>query len=142
MIQYGYVEISVPAGDASPEMLAAQYVSYVHAFQKEEQATVDRLAAAPKEAAPGDPRAAAGRLADGRSPRTVDEANEMARQVIEKELGSVTEVSEEGEYDSAAEAREATQARTAGAPWANKVQPKKKPWEQESQPAPTTGVGW
>jgi hypothetical protein len=44
-VQYGYVEMPVGMQDgASPELVAAAYVNYVYAFQKEEQATLQRLA--------------------------------------------------------------------------------------------------
>lgn len=130
-VQYGYVEISVPAApDAPPEMLAARYVSYVYAFQKEEEAAIERIkkgvsapVTASQEASPGDPQAAAERLAGGRSPRTVDEANEMARQVIESELGPTTEVSD-------------------GAPWNQEVAPKRKPWETEASKPKAQTEDW
>lgn len=39
---------------------------------------------------PGDPAAAKARLEAGKKPRTVDEANEMASQLIKSELGATT----------------------------------------------------
>lgn len=73
-------------------------------------------------APPGDPEAAAERLADGKKPRTVDEANEMATQLIQKELG-VTVVSEEAP------------------PWERKAEAKQpKPWEKKTETAPQQGA--
>lgn len=110
-VQYGYVEFAQEMGDLEPGMLASVYVNYVYAFQKEEEATIKRLQAS-QEAAPGDPQAAADRLAGGRKPRTVDEANEMAKQVIENELGPTTEVEENDNI-----------------PWNREVARQQKPWE-------------
>lgn len=149
-VQYGNVKVR-----ATPEefgfrldepsafgvALAVYHASFVIGWQDGAQMDVSAPQAASKEGAPGSPQAAAERLADGRSPRTVDEANEMAKQVIENELGGVTEVDE---YDSATEAKEAAQARSKAtydaaysapndgpepAPWDLEVALGPKPWE-------------
>lgn len=74
------------------------------------------------EAPPGDPEAAAQRLAEDKKPRTVDEANEMATQLIQKELGA-TVVSEEAP------------------PWERKAEAKQpKPWERKTETAPSQGA--
>lgn len=97
---------------------------------------------------------AADRLADGRPPRTVDEASEMARALIERELGTTTEVSDphapggshyydptegyldDGPGDVQAAASEARDA----APWNSPaVDAKPKPWETGGT-APTNAV--
>lgn len=56
-----------------------------------------------------------------------------AQVMLDEGLGGVTELSEEGEYDSATEAKEAAQARSA--PWDEPaVDSKTPPWETESKP--------
>lgn len=61
-----------------------------------------------------------------------------AQRHIESELGA-TKVDE---YDSATEAREAAQARTADAPWDKPAPEVKKPWEQgESKPSAVDALG-
>ena len=57
----------------------------------------------------------------------------QAQRYLDEGLGGVTEVSEDDEYDSATEAKEAAQARTSDAPWDNKVDAKPKPWETGEQ---------
>lgn len=139
-VQYGYIEVSVPfredGSEVTPEMLAAKYVNFVYAFQKEEEAAIKRLQGKPEsatEAAPGDPQAAADRLAQGKKPRTVDEANEMATQAI-KQLGA-TVVDEE-----------MTPTSRDDAPWNKTPAPTaKKPWEAGNEPAKpsvTLDAGW
>jgi len=102
VVQYGYVELPLAMEPGmSPEMIAAAYVNYVHAFQKEEEATIERL----KEAV--------------RAPQTVyrDATEEEAREVLDKGLGGVSKVEEYEDnpapWDTEAEA------------------PKPKPWEQK-----------
>lgn len=72
----------------------------------------------PFEAPPGDPSAAAQRLAEGRKPRTVPEAEEMERQAVAalaESLGGATEIDD-----------------VNSPPWAGpKPAPKAKPWESE-----------
>lgn len=152
-VQYGNVKVR-----ATPEELGLSDISDSHAlgvaaavylnlfsqgFKVGAQMDVSAPVGASREAVPGDPQAAADRLAGGRSPRTVDEANEMAKQVIEAELGGVTEVEE---YDSATEAKEAAQARTADKPWDQPQAEAKKPWETDGVTAPAVldalGDGW
>ena len=58
-----------------------------------------------------------------------------AQRLLEEGLGASEE-----EYDSAAEAREATQERTAGAPYDKKVDAKPKPWETGETPPPKAVV--
>jgi hypothetical protein len=58
--QYGYVEIERTQPDdepTDPQLLAAAYVSYVYAFQKEEQEALKRLSEGLKQ---GDPRDSVG----------------------------------------------------------------------------------
>lgn len=138
-VQYGNVRVRVTPeefglqyGIDNPYALGMGAATYLNLFTQgfKEGATMDVSApvGASKEAAPGDPQAAADRLADGRSPRTVDEANEMARQVIENELGPTTEVETEIETTSVIEA-------SGIAPWDDsdlKVDAKPKPWETDS----------
>ncbi len=128
-VQYGNVKVR-----ATPEefgfrldepstfgmALAVYHASFAIGWQDGAQMDVSAPQAASKEGAPGSPQAAAERLADERPPRTVDEANEMAKQVIENELGSTTEVPNEP------------------APWDLEVAPGPKPWETggKSQIAP------
>ena len=119
-VQYGYVEVHAtpeelgdPALLADPDQLGALYARVTYEFLKGEQLAMKDLVS-PSEPPPGDPQAAADRLAAGEKPRTVDEDNEMAKQLIEKELGA-TVISEK--------------------PWENKVEPKRKPWENDSTPA-------
>ncbi len=145
-VQYGNVKVR-----ATPEELGADLESphslgvalavfqnlFTQGWVQGSQMDVSAPQGASKEAAPGDPQAAADRLAEGRPPRTVDEANEMATQVIKDALGA----SVEEEYDSAAEAREATQARTAP-PWDKPATEVKKPWETEVTAPAVLDAAW
>lgn len=68
------------------------------------------------------------------------EMEAQAAALLGEGLGGVTEVDE---YDSATEAKEAAQARTAGAPWEAKVDAKPKPWETgETAPKAVVTEGW
>lgn len=79
-VQYGYVELPVDLEDgSSPELIAAAYVSYVYAFQKEEEATVKRLAKGVS--APEKPSQGA--------------TEDQAKRLLDEGLGGVTEVSED-----------------------------------------------
>jgi len=110
-VQYGYVEMPVGMQDgASPELVAAAYVNYVYAFQKEEQATLKRLADGLVGVDPRD---------------SIGDPHKAAVEAVKEGLGA-TEVDE---YDSASEAQAATQERTKGAPWTQGVDAKLKPWE-------------
>lgn len=81
--------------------------------------------------------AAEQRVHDDLKPRTVDEANAMARAVIEQELGSTTEVeSGEAAYDAA---YDAPNDGPEPAPWESTVDAKPKPWET-GKAAPTNAV--
>lgn len=124
-ITYGYVEIQVPSEEgASPEMLAAQYVSYVYAFQKEEQATVDRLA-----------KGLSACLPDEDDP-VVDEAVE----VLDKGLDGVTEIPVGAVYEHAPD--DVVNSMEDAAPWDKKVEPKAKPWEKKAKPTVDVGDDW
>jgi hypothetical protein len=90
------------------------------------------------EYAPGSPEAAAERLATNQKPRTVDEANEMARQVIENELGPTTPLSE-GEAAHDAAYADSPNDGPEPAPWESTVDAKPKPWET-GKAAPTNAV--
>jgi hypothetical protein len=129
-VQYGNVKVR-----ATPEafglvtmadayelgVAAAVYLNlFSQGFKAGSQMDVSAPQGASREAAPGDPQAAADRLAEGRPPHTVDEANEMATQVIKDALGA-TEMEE-------------------SAPWDKPAAEVKKPWETESG-APMTALG-
>jgi hypothetical protein len=127
-VQYGYAEVVTDVPDDA-EAFGQFYVNFVHAFLTGEQKGMNGLTSSPKtaaSAAPGSPQAAADRLAEGKLPRTVDEANEMATQVIKSELGA-TVVSE------------------AEKPWEAKVDTPKKPWENDGaapKAAPKLTADW
>lgn len=134
-IQYGNIKITATPEEWGLDTIAdapdvgvwaATYLNlFTQGFKHGSTLDVDAHLGASQEAAPGDPQAAAERLADGRSPRTVDEANEMAKQVIERELGSVTEIPEDAP------------------PWDKPAAEVKKPWENEEEPArPVVSEGW
>lgn len=136
-ITYGYVEVHADPeelgfehGVIDAEVIGTVYATYVGAFLKGEKEGLDlflrgagtKPAESHTEASPGDPEEAAQRLADGKRPRTVDEANEMATQLIQKELGA-TVVSEEAP------------------PWERKAEAKQpKPWEKKTESAPPKGA--
>lgn len=109
--------------DASPEFLGAHYVAFVASFWTGERSGLNEVATTkPKEAPPGEPQAAADRLAEGKKPRTVDEADEMAKQLIEKGLDA-TVISEEQK------------------PWEKKVDAPARPWETKPEVKVAT-VDW
>lgn len=112
-VTYGYVEIHVE-GDfgSSPEILAAHYVNFVHAFQKEEEATIQRLKDAPSGALKA-PLAASQPEVD----HPVDPVDKAAQMVAEG-LGGATDLGEDEETDAP--------------PWEQKVATPKKPWETEA----------
>lgn len=101
-VQYGYVEIPFEyESGIEAEMLAAHYVSFVYAFQKEEEATVKRLAegvSAPEKLSKG-------------------ATEEQAKRMLDEGLGGVTEVPDEVSEVS------------SNAPWNSKVDSQPKPWE-------------
>lgn len=134
-IQYGYVEVELDLpDDADARYIGNVYVNYVHSFLEGEQKGLNALLApsgselTPKaEAPPGDSEAAAQRLAEGKKPRTVDEGNEMATQLIKQELGA-TEVEE---------------SETPQKPWEKKVDTKPKPWENGAKATPKVAdIDW
>lgn len=112
VVQYGYVELPLAMEPGmSPEMIAAAYVNYVHAFQKEEEATIERL----KEAVRA-PVAASQSEVD----QVIDETLKRAQELMQEALG-------------AAEIREEVDEREDNpAPWDTEAEaPKPKPWEQK-----------
>ena len=118
-VQYGYVEIKrqwPEDQETTPELLAAAYVSYVYAFQKEEEAATKRIAeglSAPVSAPQGAPEV-------------------KAQELLNEGLGGVTEVPE-------------AEAVTESAPWTKKVDAKPKPWETgsaASKAAPKVTADW
>ena len=141
-VQYGYIEVPFPADpSATPDFLAAQYVNYVHAFQKEEQAAIKRLQE--------------GVSAPVAASRPVTE--EQAQRYLDEGLGGVTALSTEstGMASSAGTEVSDGEALDVGddfakdhpdAPWDKPpVDSKPKPWENGSTaPAdkPVVDEGW
>lgn len=125
-VTYGYVEVSVDLGHSDPEIIAATYVSWVHAFQKEELATIERLKDAPSGALKA-PLAT--------SQPEVDHPVDLmvkAAQIVAEGLGGATEI-------SAAEAETTTQS----APWTEPaVATPKKPWETEVTAPAVIDAAW
>lgn len=112
-VQYGYIEVPQPIAEgASPEMLAAQYVNYVYAFQKEEEAAIKRLqegVSAPQGAS-----------------READAAlHQAAIQELQDGLGGVSKVEEyeDNPYPGESDPGEA--------PWDKPAAEVKKPWETD-----------
>lgn len=121
-VQYGYVEVSVDVPE-DPDAIGRMYQAYVEVFQKGEKAQKAVSGPAHPALAPEvivnafAPEETAQRLEGGEKPRTVDEADEMVKQIIENELGPTTMVDE------------------GAAPWeAEAPAPKKKPWETSGTP--------
>lgn len=122
-VQYGYVELPVGMQDgSSPELIAAAYVSYVYAFQKEEEATVQRLKDAPSGALKA-PLAASQPEVD----HPVDPVDKAA-QMLAEGLGGVTDLGEDEETDAP--------------PWEAKVATPKKPWETDVTAPAVTDAAW
>lgn len=126
------------------EMLASLYVNTQFAVLKGTASAKDAIlgGAQPEpEAPPGDPDAAAQRLAEGRKPRTVPEAEEMARQALKEyavgdtvEVGGITFTKHSEAADALSEGLGGvTEIDDVNAPpWAGpKPAPKAKPWESE-----------
>ena len=115
VVQYGYVELPVGLQDgSSPELIAAAYVSYAYAFQKEEEATIERLKEAVR--AP---------VAPPKAPTTEQlyEGAEDAIKALDEGLGGVTEV---------VDPRDDGGLNHGAAPWDTEAEaPKPKPWEQK-----------
>ena len=136
-IQYGNIKIKATPEEWGLDTIAdapdvgvwaATYLNlFQQGFKHGSTLDVDARLGASQEAAPGNPQAAAERLADGRKPRTVDEANEMAAQLIKQELG-------------------ATEIKAQTPPWdKEEVASKPKPWEtgaQAAKPAPKVTADW
>lgn len=146
-VQYGNVKLRVTPEELGLDGPADAYAFgvqsavllnlFTQGFKVGSQLDVEHDDGGPKPPPPapilpvGADGAAEQRVHDDLKPRTVDEANAMARAVIERELGSTTEVGnysepkedlyrelpnngdgpEVDEYDSATEAKEAAQAR-------------------------------
>lgn len=121
-VTYGYVEVSVDLGHSDPEIIAATYVSWVHAFQKEELATIERLKDAPSGALKA-PLAA--------SQPEVDHPVDLmvkAAQMVAEGLGGATEIPEHKVGDKVTVGGiEFT--KHSEAPWEAEVATPKKPWE-------------
>lgn len=84
-VQYGYIEIPMPIAEgASPEALASIYISFVYAFQKEEQEALKRLSETVREAPM--PKA----------PRPYDEDVQEAVNSLAEGLGGVSVVGASG----------------------------------------------
>lgn len=146
-VQYGYVEVHATPEElgfesvAEPEILGAIYVTYVASFVKGEKGGLDRfLLPTPEEASKAFSEPPPG----GKKPRAVDEASEMATQLLQSELGA-TVVSEHthtfayvddengksGSYCSTCEEEEPVE-NTDVPPWKKKASPQAKPWESKS----------
>ena len=149
-VQYGNLKVRATPEELGLDLtdaagLGATYAVYLNAFTQgfkqgsQIDVTVDikavqQGAQAPAEPPPGDPQAAADRVANDQPPRTVDEANAMALAVIKQELGATvveddtSEVSDDGEND---------------APWNKKtstVDTKPKPWETGGKPVKVADI--
>src|SRR5574342_52224 len=90
-VQYGNVKVRATPEEFGFKLdepsafgmaLAVYQAAFTLGWRDGAQMDVGAPQAASREAAPGNPQAAAKRLAGGRKPRMVDEANEMAKQVI------------------------------------------------------------
>jgi hypothetical protein len=131
-VQYGYVEMPLAMEPGmSPEMIASAYVSYVYAFQKEEEATIKRLAegvsVSDGAATPEKPVTQASSAPEEPSR---DDVEAQAQELLDKGLGGVTEVPEYGGVEGDALYNEAK------APWVEPaVDAKPKPWETEGRGA-------
>lgn len=112
-VQYGYVEIKrqwPEDQETTPELLAAAYVNYVYAFQKEEGAATERIAE--------------GLSAPVSAPQGALE--EKAQELLHEGLGGVTELPEYPHPEDGPDIP------PASAPWDKPAAaPAKKPWETE-----------
>jgi hypothetical protein len=124
-VTYGYVEVSVDLGHSDPEIIAATYVSWVHAFQKEELATIERLKDAPSGALKA-PLAASQPEVD----HPVDPVDKAAQMVAEG-LGGATEIPEY-EVGDAVTVGGIEFTKHSEAPWEQDLARKSKPWEAEA----------
>jgi hypothetical protein len=128
-VQYGYVEVKRSWSDdepTDPEMLAAAYVSYVYAFQKEEEATVRRIQDGVQEASE-----AALAASQPEVDHPVDPVDKAAQMVAEG-LGGATEID-----DVIEETIKKAEEIEAKAPWKQEVAAPKKPWETGAKPVAT-----
>jgi hypothetical protein len=129
-VQYGFVEVKRSWSDdepTDPALLAAAYVSYVHAFQREEEATIQRLKDAPSGAVKA-PVAASRPEVD----HPVDLVDKAAQMVAEG-LGGATEIPEY-EVGDTVTVGGVEFTKHSEAPWeakATSVAPKLKPWEAD-----------
>lgn len=145
-VPYGYVNVSFTTDDTpEPETIAAMYAAYVMAFAEQERESLNnygkpvQASSAPFEGPPGDPEAAAKRLAEDKKPRTVDEAEEMAAQLIKSELGGVvvSKYNNDGPGDVEADAMDAAK------PWENEAPATKaKPWESGGSAPKAATINW
>jgi hypothetical protein len=123
-VRYGYVEIKrqwPEDQETTPELLAAAYVSYVYAFQEEEQAATKRIS-----------EALSAPVSASQAP-----VEEKAKELLNEGLGGVTEVPA-GDIV----AHEAT---ATSAPWVEVVDAKPKPWETGSEApkaSPVVSADW
>ena len=145
-VTYGYVEVSVDLGHSDPEIIAATYVSWVHAFQKEELATIERLSES-SEAVSRKGSGSAGNRKDApsgalKAPLAASQPEvdhpvdpvDKAAQMLAEGLGGVTDLGEDEETDAPTwEAKaQAAEAEMGGkAPWEAKAVTPKKPWETD-----------
>lgn len=152
-VQFGNVKIRGTAEEWGLDTIAdapdvgvwaATYLNlFTQGFKYGATLDVDAHLGGREEAPPGDPQAAAARVADGRSPRTVDEANAMVAEVIKRELGATVVAVEddpEAGYDAA---YSAPNDGPEPAPWDSTVAAKPKPWENGgNKPAVVAEIDW
>jgi hypothetical protein len=151
-VQYGNVKVR-----ATPEELGADLESphslgvalavfqnlFTQGWVQGSQMDVSAPQGASQEAAPGDPQAAADRLAEGRPPRTVDEANEMATQIIKDTLGaSVEEEYTAMDYNGDGPGDVDRAAYSEAPPWDKPATEVKKPWEAEVTAPAVLDAAW
>lgn len=144
-VTYGYVEVSVDLGHSDPEIIAATYVSWVHAFQKEELATIERLSDQAKPVATASQPAGVAKDAPSgalKAPLAASQPEvdhpvdpvDRAAQMLAEGLGGVTDLGEDEETDAPsweAKARAAEAEMGGKAPWKQEVAAPKKPWETD-----------
>lgn len=147
-VQYGNVKLRATPeelgleGPADAYALGVQSAVLLNLFTQGFKTGSQLDVSASQEAPPGNPQAAADRLADGRPPRTVDEASAMAMAVIQQELGA-TELHEHPEDTDPDESAYPNEDITP--PWEkdSTVDAKPKPWEGgSSKPAKVAAIDW
>jgi hypothetical protein len=134
LVQFGRCEVEFEGPEAlqlyaEPDKFGAQYADFVAGVMKGFEARQQEIREGNKpdrvvEAPPGDPGAARARLAEGKKPRTVDEDNEMARQVIEEGLGLTTEVPNDAP------------------PWEQEPPKKSEPWKTDGPVKKPAKIEW